>query len=114
MRPDRRSSLIERLLHLVKDVQATLLRLIQRDLHDFPVNAGDLDVHLQRRYAIGGAGDLEVHIAKMILVAEDVGKHGEVVVLLDEAHRDARDRVLERDARVHHRQRRAADRRHRR
>ena len=28
-----------------------------------------------------GAGDLEVHVAEMILVAEDVGQHGEAVGL---------------------------------
>ena len=35
----------------------------------------DLDVHLQRGDAGGGAGDLEVHVAQVILVAEDVGEH---------------------------------------
>ena len=27
-----------------------------------------------------GAGDLEVHVAEMVLVAEDVGEHGEAVL----------------------------------
>ena len=38
-----------------------------------------------------GAGDLEVHVAEVILVAEDVGQHGEAVAFLDQAHRDAGD-----------------------
>ena len=49
----------------------------------------------------------------MVLVAEDVGQHGEAVAFLDQAHGDAGDRRLERHARIHHRQRGAADRRHR-
>ena len=53
-------------------------------------DGGDLDVHLQRGDALLGAGDLEVHVAEVILVAEDVGQHGEAAVFLDQAHRDAR------------------------
>ena len=58
-----------------------------------------------------GAADLEVHVAEVILVAEDVGQDGDLVAFLDEAHRDAGDRRLDRHARVHQRQRAAADRR---
>ena len=78
-----------------------------------PRDAGDLDVHLQRGDAVGGAGDLEVHVAEVILGALDVGQHDVVVALLDQAHRDARDRRLDRHAGVHQRERRAADRGHR-
>ena len=52
-----------------------------------------------------GAGDLEVHVAEVILVAEDVGEHGEALLLLDQAHGDAGDRRLHRHAGVHQRQR---------
>ena len=45
-----------------------------------------------------GAADLEVHVAQVVLVAEDVGQHGDAVALLDEAHRDAGHRRLDRDA----------------
>ena len=45
-----------------------------------------------------GAADLEVHVAEVILVAEDVGEDGDVVAFLDEAHRDAGDRRLDRHA----------------
>ncbi len=41
----------------------------------------------------------------MVLVAEDVGQHGEAAILLDQAHGDARDRALQRHAGVHQRQR---------
>ena len=40
-----------------------------------------------------GAGDLEVHVAEVVLDAGDVGEDGVVVALLDEAHRDAGDRL---------------------
>ncbi len=96
------------LRHLAQDVHAPVLRLAERHAHDLLGDAGDLDVHLQRGHAPLGARYLEVHIAEMILVAEDVGQHGIALVLEDEAHGDAGGRALERDARVHQRQRRAA------
>ena len=43
-----------------------------------------------------GAGDLEVHVAEVVLVAEDVGEDADLVAFLDEAHRDAGDRRLDR------------------
>jgi hypothetical protein len=50
----------------------------------------------------------------VILGALDVGEDDVVVALLDEAHRDAADGCLDRHAGVHQRERRAADRAHRR
>ena len=82
-----------------------------RDRHR---DAGGLQVHLERRDAFLGPGDLEVHVAVGVLGAQDVGQDRDLALLLDEAHRDARDRRLDRDARVHHREAAAADRRHRR
>ena len=57
------------------------MRLAERDLHDLLGDAGDLDVHLQRGDAVLGAGHLEVHVAEVVLVAQDVGQHGEVACL---------------------------------
>ena len=88
---------------------AAVLRLIERDAHDLLGDAGDLDVHLQRGDAALGAGHLEVHVAEMILVAEDVGQDREALTLEDEAHGDAGDRTAQRHARIHQRQRGAAD-----
>ena len=65
----------QRLGHLAEDVDAPVLGLAERNLHDLLGDALDLDVHLQRGDALLGAGDLEVHVAEMILVAEDVGQH---------------------------------------
>src|SRR6185312_1680161 len=90
---DRIARLRHRLGHFAEDVEATLLRLRQRDLHDLRRDRGDLDVHLQRRHALRCTGDLEVHVAEVIFVAEDVGQHGKTLVLLDETHGDAGDRA---------------------
>ena len=103
----------ERLAHLAEDVQAAVLRLRKRDPHDLFGDAGDLDVHLQRGHAALGAGHLEIHVAEMVFVAENVGKDGEPLLFLDQAHGDAGGRPLERNARIHQRQRGAANRRHR-
>ena len=59
------------------------------------------------------AGDLEVHVAERVLGAEDVGEGRVLALGVDEAHRDAGDRRLERHAAVEQRERRAAHRRHR-
>jgi hypothetical protein len=50
----------------------------------------------------------------VIFVTEDVGQHGELVALLDQAHGDAGHVRLHRHASVHQRQAAAADRSHRR
>src|SRR4029453_16340056 len=105
---------VDGLVHLGKDVHAAVARLIERDLHDFLGDAGDLDVHLERGHALGGASPLEVHVAEMVLGAKDVGEHGESLSFLDEAHGDAGDRTFDRDTCVHHGERAAAHCGHRR
>src|SRR5581483_10236600 len=99
--------------HLLEDELARPLRLLERVSHDLLGDAGDLDVHLERGDPVRRAGDLEVHVAQVVLRALDVGEDDVVVALLDEAHRDAGDRRLDRHAGVHQRQRRAADGAHR-
>ena len=91
-----------------------LFGLRQCRLHDLRRDARDLDVHLQRGDALLGARDLEVHVAEVILVAQNIGQHRVfATVFEDQAHGDTGDGRLERNARIHHRQRAAADRRHR-
>src|SRR3546814_16758577 len=53
-------------------------------------------------------------VAQVVLIAENVGQHSEIVAFLDEAHGDARHRPLQRHARIHQRWRGAADGRHQR
>ena len=109
-----RARRLDDLGHLAEDVGPPLLGLRQRVAQDVEGDAGDLDVHLQRGDAALRAGDLEVHVADVVLHAGDVGQHDVVVALLDQAHRDAGDRPLDRHAGVHQRQRGAAHRGHRR
>src|SRR6476469_5220904 len=113
VRAELRAGLTDDLGHLAQDVQAGLAGLRQRVTEDVEGDARDLDVHLQGGDALVGAGDLEVHVAEVILDAGDVGEDDVVVALLDEAHGDARDRLADRHAGIHQRQRRSADRRHR-
>ena len=105
---------VDRLAHLAEDEQPALARLRERVAQDLERDARDLDVHLERGDAVLRAGDLEVHVAEVVLDAGDVGQDRVVVALLDQAHRDAGDRRLQRHARVHQRHRGAADRGHRR
>src|SRR5258708_5548290 len=95
--------------HLAEDERARLFGLRQRVTQDVERDAGDLDVHLQRGDSALGAGDLEVHVAEVVLDAGDIGEDDVVVTLLDEPHRDSRDRPLHRHAPVPHRQRAPPD-----
>ena len=103
----------QRLGHLAKDMKTSVFRLVERDLHDFRRDRGDLDVHLQRGHTGFGTGHLEVHVAEMILVTENVRQHGEGIAFLDQAHRDAGHRTIQRNTGIHQRQRAATDGRHR-
>ncbi len=111
--PSSARALVERLGHLAQNMQPALLGLAERDAHDLFIDAGDLDVHLQRGDALFRAGDLEIHVAEMILVAENVGEHGIALAFEDEAHGDAGGRPLHRHAGIHQSERGAADGRHR-
>ena len=99
--------------HLAEDERARLFGLRERVAQDVERDAGDLDVHLQRGDPALGAGDLEVHVAEVVLDAGDVGQDDVVIALLDQPHRDAGDRALDRHPGVHQRQRGAAHRGHR-
>src|SRR5438309_4259864 len=105
--------LLDRLAHLGEHGHPRLASLAERFAHDLERDARNLDVHLERRDPLLRSGDLEVHIAVVVLAAQDVGQDPEFVAFLDEPHRDAGDVGLDRHARVHERERRAAHRRHR-
>src|SRR5581483_8920822 len=68
--------LVDRAEHLVEDVDAGLARLIEGLGEHLSREAGDLDVHLDRRDALARPADLEVHVAEVVLVAEDVAQDG--------------------------------------
>src|SRR5713101_7530128 len=75
-RPERqlRSWRADDVLHRLQDEQARFASLRERFPHDRERDPLDLDVHLQRRDALGGAADLEVHVAVVVLEALDVGE----------------------------------------
>ena len=77
--------------HLAEDVHPGVVRLLERVAHDLGGDPGDLDVHLERRDALGGAGHLEVHVAVGVFLAGDVGEDGVAAGLRigDQAHRRA-------------------------
>ena len=105
---------LERRRHLLRGCGGARAGLLERLLDDLAAQSLDLDVHLERRDAVARAGDLEVHVAVVVFLAGDVRQDGEAVAVGDQAHRDSRDRGLDRHAGVHQRQRAAADGRHRR
>jgi hypothetical protein len=98
--------------HLIEDVHAGVLGLVQGLLHDLGRDARDLDVHLDGGHAVAGARDLEVHVAQMVFIAQDVGQDQVFVAFLDQAHGDAGDGGLDGHACVHEGQGAAADRGH--
>ena len=91
-----------------------MARLFERLAHDLRRDAADLDIHLQRGNSIFGAGDFEIHIAVMVFGARDVGQNGVLVAFFHQSHSDARDGRLQRNTRVHQRERGSADGCHRR
>src|SRR5690606_31375639 len=98
-----RARLGEDLVHLIQDVQTRLARLLERDLHDLPGDAVDLDVHLQRGDTGARARDLEVHITQMVLVTKDVREHLEAITLFDQPHRNPGNGSLDRHPGIHQR-----------
>ena len=96
---------------LLEDLKARLAAALERIGDDFHRQALVLEVHLDRGNALGGTGNLEVHLAVEVLNALNVGEGSPLAGLLigDQAAGDACDRALDGNARVHQRQRRAAD-----
>ena len=100
--------------HLAENVQPSALRLRQRFAHNLRSDAGHFNIHLQRGDAILRSGNFEVHIAVVIFCACDVGENGILLAFLHQSHCNARNRSLQRNARIHQRKRSPANRRHRR
>ena len=82
-------------------MQATFLRLIQSDPHDFWGDAVNFDVHLQSGHTIFCPCHFEIHVAKMILITHNVRKYGELIALLNQAHGYACHGGFGRNASIH-------------
>ena len=67
---------------------------MQRLAHDVAVTPPTLLSIWIAVIPFGGAGDLEIHVAEMVLVAQDIGEHADLLAFLDQAHRDTRDRAI--------------------
>ena len=93
--------LIERLEHLLEDVNPSRLRLLQGLAQELLANPGDLDVHLKGRNPELGSSNLEIHVTVVILAAEDVAEDRDVVAILDQPHRNTCNRLANLDSGVH-------------
>ena len=100
------------LLHFSKYMQTTIPGLGQGPAHYLPVNPIDLDIHLQGGNAFPGTDNLEIHITKMIFIAENIGQHDDLVILLDQTHGHSGDRALDGHTGIHQGKAAAADRGH--
>src|SRR5262245_47193406 len=76
------------LFHLLKDVKPALSRPFERFFHDLQREVLDLDVPLDRGDAPAGPRYFEIHVAQGVFRPEDVGQHGTLLALFDQAHGD--------------------------
>ena len=60
--------------HFTKDMHSTAFCLFQRFFQYIVGKAVAFNVHLAGSDAVGSTANLEVHIAKMVLIAKDIGK----------------------------------------
>ena len=88
--------------------------LTQGGFHDLLGDTLDLDIHLQRGHTRFCSGDFEIHITEVIFITQDIGQHGETIVLKYETHRNTRDRRFQGDPGIHQRQTGTTHRCHRR
>src|SRR6266568_2039681 len=109
---NRSTRLRQDLQHLIQNVHAPGLRLLQGFRHELRRNARNLDIHLKRGGTVFRPGYFEVHVAVMVFGARDIRQDRIFVALLHQSHGDAGYRSLDGHARIHQRQTPAADRGH--
>ena len=101
------------LAHLIQNMQAAILGLIQRDLHNFRCDRCDFDIHLQGGDAGFCTSNLKVHITKVILITQNVRQDGKFITFLNQAHRNTGNRARQWHTCIHHGQRGTTNSRHR-
>ena len=102
---------VEHLQHLIQHMLASVLGLHKSLLEDLVGEAVAFDIHLCSGESVACTGGLEVHVAQVVLIAENVAKHGIFLLsrVLDEAHGDTGYGILDRHTGVHERQTACAD-----
>ena len=73
---------VDRLEHLLEDVEPCRTCLVDGFGHGLHRKTGDLHVHLQGCDALLAAGHLEVHVAEEVLDALDVGEDPHLIACL--------------------------------
>ena len=97
--------------HLIQYEQPAAACLCKRAGQNLFINALYLYIHLNGGYTVLGACNLEVHIPKEVLKALYIGHNGYVAVggILNKAHGNARNGLLDGYARIHEGQGACAD-----
>ena len=95
-------------------MHAPFFGLCQCLAQNLKVKPLDLQVHLQGSNAMLGTGDLEVHVTQGIFQPLNIAQDfiGTRFLILNQAHRNARDRHCDRHTGIHQRQGAATDRTH--
>ncbi|MNI47971.1 hypothetical protein D3C73_1025140 [compost metagenome] len=88
--------------HFAQDEHPSFFGLLQRILKNLAVNAGDLDIHLNRCNPFSRTCHLEVHIAQMIFHPLNIGQDRDMLSVFDQTHGYTGYRRLNRHTRIHH------------
>ena len=95
------SRLYDGLLHLIQNMKPAIPGLLKGLLHDFLGETVNLDVHLKSRNPVACSGNLEIHVAKMVFVADNIGKDNDLFSVRNQSHSHSGYGFLEGDAGVH-------------
>ncbi len=83
-------------LYYIENMQAAVASLVEGAFKHLIAQAVALDIHLCGSDTFAGTCHLEVHVAKVVLVAENIGEDGILAgsVIGDKTHGDTADRAL--------------------
>ena len=92
------------LYHLVKDKKPADTSLFKSLFHDICGKLMNLDIHLERCYAVSCACNLEIHVASVIFIPKDVRQDNNTISFLYKPHRNTGNWSLNGNPSVHQRQ----------